>query len=185
MTDETLATAIENLQLHEPSVIGLGLGGDVPRPPGSEALSKQLSAPNLVGVFNVGRSSNSTEVPPPPSIDESRLGFNDIPVDSDGVIRRSLIFVSGGDSKNDYYSFVLRVLATHEPNIFESISYHYNNLYLGDVAIKALTTKSGGYENIDSWGYQILLKYRNSDPAAEYLSLKEVLGNDFNPETVR
>jgi CHASE2 domain-containing sensor protein len=65
------------------------------------------------------------------------------------------------------------------------ISYHYNNLYLGDVAIKALTTKSGGYENIDSRGYQILLKYRNSDPAAEYLSLKEVLGNDFNPETVR
>ena len=185
LTDETLSTAIENLQLHEPSVIGLGLYRDVPRPPGSEALSKQLSAPNLVGIFNVGSSSNGTEVPSPPSIDESRIGFNDLPVDSDGIIRRSLIFVSGGDSKNDYYSFVLRVLATHRPNAFESISYDYNNLYLGDVAIKALTTKSGGYENIDSRGYQILLKYRNSDPAAEYLSLKEVLDSNFNPESIR
>jgi CHASE2 domain-containing sensor protein len=112
LSDELLADVIQTLQVHNPRVIGLDLYRSTLRPPGSADLVKALAAPNLMAIMNVGSTQGQGEVPPPPTVEPERIGFNDFPTDSDGIIRRNLVFVRSPDG--GYYSFALRVVMAYE-----------------------------------------------------------------------
>ncbi|WOD38751.1 putative bifunctional diguanylate cyclase/phosphodiesterase [Nodosilinea sp. E11] len=178
LSDQMLAQVIDQIQRHQPQVVGLDLYRSTPRPPGSDDLITALAAPNLIAIMNVGSSQG--QVPAPPTVEPNRVGFNDFPTDSDGVIRRNLMFVRSPDG--GYFSFALRVVMAYAGYPPNALRAEANHLYLGDRAIPVLSAQDGGYQNVDSSGYQILLRYHTAQMPARHLSISEVLSGQFDPE---
>ncbi|MGB7311580.1 MAG: EAL domain-containing protein [Nodosilinea sp.] len=182
LTDDLLAEVIQTLQAQNPKVVGLDLYRSTLRPPGSTDLIEALAAPNLVAIMNVGSTQGQGEVPPPPTVEPERVGFNDFPTDSDGVIRRNLVFVRSPEG--GYYSFALRVIMAYQGYASEALRAEENHLILGDRAIRVLSTRDGGYQSVDSRGYQILLRYHTDQMPARHISISQVLSHQFDPDWI-
>lgn len=176
LKDQALAAALSRLQRHDPRVIGLDLYRDLPNPPGTAALTMQLQAANLIAI-----TDNSNGIPPPAAVPPERVGFNDLVLDPDGVVRRNLLFVAGRD--RDYYSFALRVsLAAIAPPAIQETP---DALQINDVSLPRLSPTSGGYQQIDHRGYQILLDYAGPQPVAPTITLTTLLTTDLDPKLIR
>jgi diguanylate cyclase (GGDEF)-like protein len=182
LTDKLLADLLAELQIHQPDTIGLDLYRSTFRNPGTEALIEQLAADNLVAIMNVGDSPTQGEVPPPPTVELGRIGFNDFPTDSDGIIRRNLLFV--GTSQRDYYSLGLRVVMLHKGYADDALTRDGNSLYLDGIPLRALSSKDGGYQDVDDSGYQILLRYHSREFPAKQISISQVLSGQFDPSQI-
>ncbi len=181
LSDQVLAETLIQLQQHQPQVIGIDIYRDLAQPPGTEQLIQQLQAENIVAITNLG----TPRIPPPPNIPPERIGFNDIPVDPDGVIRRQLLFASTEEETLLSLSLKLALFYLNNKGI-EPRSYERNpnHMQLGNGVFIPLKFWQGGYTNIDDLGYQILLNYRQ-EQIAETLSIGEVLAAEFDPSLVR
>ncbi|CAD5977617.1 putative signaling protein PA1727 [Planktothrix tepida] len=185
LTDRILAQVFAKLQQHQPNVIGLDLYRDLPQEPGGKELLKQLKADNIIVITKIGNPKNPS-VPPPPGIERERIGFNDLVLDSDGVVRRQLLFASGQD-KQTVFAFSLQMALTYLKN--QGIEPKNNSRYpeymeLGKTTFFSLKSGDGGYGNIDDRGYQILLNYRAPE-VARIVSISEVLSNQVNPDWIK
>jgi CHASE2 domain-containing sensor protein len=61
-------------------------------------------------------------------------------------------------------------------------------LQLGSTIFKRLETRTGGYQNIDAWGHQVLLNYRSYNSVQDFapqVTLAEVLRGQLNPDAVK
>jgi len=182
--DATLAEVLRNLQQHDPRVIGLDLHRDVPQEPGTAQLQEQLRSPRLIAITKLGESTDA--VPPPPNVEPERVGFNDIPVDEDGIVRRSLLFASTEDGT--YFSFALRLaLAYLEPQgiVPKPSSDDAAIMRLGTAQFPPLEQSSGAYERLDARGYQLLLRYRSRREVARMVSLSQVLNQEVPADWIR
>ncbi|WP_448570968.1 CHASE2 domain-containing protein, partial [Trichothermofontia sp.] len=178
LSDQLLAEALRQLQRYQPRVIGLDLYRDLPQPPGESALAVQLQADNVIGITDVGSG-----IAGPPGVPTARIGFNDLVLDIDGVVRRNLLLVTAPDQ--DYYSFALRVSLATVPQAGIKLHNDADTLILGDTALALLTPTAGGYHRADTRGYQILLHYRTRRAVAPTVTLTELLTGKVNPEWVR
>ncbi|MDX2215962.1 MAG: adenylate/guanylate cyclase domain-containing protein [Oculatellaceae cyanobacterium bins.114] len=184
-SDQDLATALGNLQQHHPQVIGLDLHRDLPQPPGHELLRARLQDSNIVVITKLSDGGDRS-VPPPPDIPYDRIGFNDLPIDPDGIIRRNLMFASMDNEL--YFSFSLRLATQYlrasgikpQPSLVNP-----DYMQLGHAVFVPLEIDSGGYQHNDDRGYQVLLNYRSSQNIARQITLTQVLHNDFDPSWVR
>lgn len=178
LSDQVLAQSLQQLQSYSPRTIGLDLYRDLDQPPGEAALQTQLQAENVFTITNV-----IDGIPPPPHVESDRVGFNDLTLDADGVLRRNLLFVAA--SNQDYYSFALRVSLAYLKQ--EGILFQYNDraLFLGEVPIVPIEPTAGGYQTADARGYQILLRYRNRGTAAPTLTLSQLLDSRLDPRWVK
>jgi CHASE2 domain-containing sensor protein/class 3 adenylate cyclase len=181
LTDQILADSLHALQRHDPRVIGVDLYRNLPQPPGSSVLSQALKAPNIVGITDHGAG-----IAPPEALAADQVGFNDLVLDNDGVVRRSLLFV--GTAEDAFYSFPLRISLQYlaqEPEppqpIFELKSG--DGLSIGSRYFPRLQPYSGGYDRLDNGGYQVLLHYSPS-PIAQ-VSLSQVLSGQVDPALIR
>ncbi|MGP1373645.1 MAG: putative bifunctional diguanylate cyclase/phosphodiesterase [Almyronema sp.] len=187
LSDQLVAKLLQKLQQHQPQVVGLDLYRSTQRSPGRADLLRQLAASNLVAIMNVGSDTESagseTEgVPPPAIVPWQRIGFNDLVLDPDGVVRRSLLYVSAPE--HPYYAFGLRVAMQYStPQL--ALQADGTTLRLAGVKIPALVSGSGGYQTVDARGYQILLHYRSATSPAREVSVEQVLSDRLNPEWVR
>jgi diguanylate cyclase (GGDEF)-like protein len=184
--DGLLAQVLSEVQAHQPQVVGLDLYRSTFRPPGSDSLVEQLAQPNLIAIKNVGNTPGLGEVPPPPTVEADRIGFNDFPTDSDGIIRRNLMFV--GRPEDGYYSFALRVvMLAHASAAPLPLTTDENHLNIGSVPIQVLSTqgRDGGYQSVDSRGYQILLRYHSRQLPPRQLSISQVLSGQYDPDWLR
>lgn len=180
-SDRTLAQVIQILAESQPQVIGIDLWRDVPQEPGNTELQQQLQRSNVVAITKLG-DQNTDGVPPPPGVPDDRIGFNDVLVDPDGVVRRNLLF--GGP----HFSFSLRLAlsALAAQGIMPTASQQNpENLQLGNVVFEPLSTDSGGYQKNDAAGYQILLNYRSRHLIAHRLRLTQILKRQFDPTWIK
>lgn len=181
LSDQLVALTLEALQQHQPRVIGLDLYRNTPQPPGQSALVQQLAVENVVAIWHVGNAPTSGEVPAPATVPGQRLGFNDLVIDADGRVRRSLLFVASAESA--YVSFALRIVQLYR-GYAALPEADQTTLYLGPSALARLRPGSGGYQNADSSGYQILTRYRSPTAPAQQLTLEQVLKGQFEPAWV-
>ncbi|XWK89931.1 MAG: EAL domain-containing protein [Phormidium sp.] len=181
--DQTLARLIATLQLYQPKVIGLDLYREMPYPPGHTELVQELQAPNVVVITKLGDSKDES-VKPPPSAAKEQISFNDFVLDPDGVIRRNFIFATLKGKA--YYSFGLRISLKYLQERNFNLKAEPHQLRLGKKVLPNLDSDSGGYQNIDTTGYQILLKYRSrSENIAAQVTLTQVLNGEINPDLVK
>lgn len=188
ISDRTLAQAIGQLQRHGPAVIGLDLYRDVRHEPGFTDLARAIAAPNVVTIRKVeGVPAYLAHGDNPPA---DRIGLNDIPLDTDGVVRRSLL-MADTPSGEFFFSLSLRLAVQYfaqrpdgpVPDADPSNPYW---MRFGQTTFRPLARSSGLYRDLDSGGQQILLDYRTrDDQIARTYSLTKLLAGQIPPEHLR
>jgi CHASE2 domain-containing sensor protein len=165
-------------------VIGLDLLRDLPQEPGREQLLQQFVASNLIAISQIGNTTTN-QVPPPPGVPPEQVGFNDLPLDPDNVIRRNLMFATVGETP--MYSFSARLALQYlagEGITPRDSEQRPGNVAVGDRVFPPLEKTFGGYQPTDAQGYQVMLRYRSAEPA-ETVSLSDVLNGSLSADQVR
>ena len=181
MSDQTVATLLTQLQEHQPRAIGLDIYRDIPQGEGLESLNEVLEAPEIIAIESLGISEDDS-IPAPPGISPDQVGFNDFIIDSDGILRRTFLFAALEEEQ--LYSFALRLSLKYLETEGHSFKAGETDLRIGSTRFVPLKSNAGGYDNIDSSSYQLLLDYRSSHSVARTISLSDVLAGDFDPAWV-
>ncbi|MEM9164478.1 MAG: CHASE2 domain-containing protein, partial [Cyanobacteria bacterium P01_F01_bin.4] len=182
LSDQTLADLLVRLQSYQPQSIGLDLHRDVPVKTGARALAEQLQADNLFTITRLGFTEEDF-IPPPPMVSPERVGYNDFVIDSDNILRRNWMFAATPDER--YYSFALRLSLYALAQQGIEFEPSLNLLKIGRTTLPSLQPTSGGYQNADTTGYQVMLQYRSAEQVARRLSVRQVLNDDFDPDWIK
>ncbi|WP_323364334.1 CHASE2 domain-containing protein [Leptothoe sp. PORK10 BA2] len=189
-SDQSIADALEIIQSHNPTTIGLDLHRNFPVGDGRAALAQSLAADNIIGITKLG-DFEGERIPPPPELDPARVSFNDFPLDPDGKIRRNLLFASAStDVEADVYTSFGLMVALHylekHHGLLPSEGKGANEFMgLGDAGFELMGSTFGGYQSVDAAGYQIPITYRSPTQLAERVSLTDILSNQVDPELIR
>ncbi|KAF3884623.1 MULTISPECIES: CHASE2 domain-containing protein [Nostocales] len=177
--DGLLAKILENIKQHKPSAIGLDLYRDLPVGSGHDSLVKVFeSTPNLVGVQKVAESDDSSAVAPPPVLKKlGQVGANDFPLDGDGKVRRSLLYLADKNGENVFsFAFKLAYLYLHERDVYVGQTDNFL-VKTGDTIYPLFQGNDGGYVRAEDQGYQVLINYRHSKQNFQRISIIDVLEN--------
>lgn len=187
LTDAMVAKTLDILTQYHPRVIGLDLYRDIPVPSGSKELEIILTKNhNIITAMKFGGAEKVGIPPPPPLKDTDQVGFNDIMVDPDGIVRRGLLFLD--DGKNVFYSFALRLALLYlrgegvSPQS-DAVSPEY--LQLGKTTIRPFGPNDGGYIRADARGYQFLLNFKKYQRSFPSHPLSALLSSQINPEAIK
>ncbi|MDF5707463.1 MAG: CHASE2 domain-containing protein [Nostoc sp. S4] len=193
LSDESLLKLLKKLAAYQPQAIGLDIYRDRPAKSDLPELQKHLyNNKHLIPVCRVSDpQSEHPGIKPPPEIPLERLGFSDLVLDPDNIVRRHLLALTPPPSSpcKASYAFsvqlALRYLAAN--NI--SLEFTSNGAWkLGKTTFKPLTAHTGGYQGIDASGHQILLNYRSHRSLKEFVpqvTLTEVLTGKVNLSTIK
>lgn len=183
LSDARLAELIEAIKRQEPSVIGLTLYRNMPYKTGYGRLNQVLSnTPNLIGIEKVvdGQVISSVSGNSVLAAD-NRVAASDVIADVDGRIRRGFLFPSADGDRilesfgyRVAYEFLARKGIYPEPD--------QDILTIGGVQFPPIDASSGGYVNVDSGGYQILLNWRLAQPQFIKLTATDLLSGKVPPK---
>lgn len=188
--DRTIAELLMKLNKYQPRAIGLDIYRDFKVDPGHEQLLAAYKAtPNLVGIEKLSQKRDN-HVLPPIGLNRSQVGFNNIVLDSDAKVRRSLLYWHTYKEKHE--SFALKIAKLYlQSNGIVPLAAQSNPEYLqlGKAVFSRFLPNDGSYVGADNRGYQIISNFPK--PSCETcspdnwgfrkVSLREVL-NDKVPE---
>ena len=190
LPDAVLAQLIKKLAQYQPVAIGLDIFRDQPVPPGHESLVTQLQQNQRLVTVCFGTDQGNAVAPPPNSPAE-QVGFNGLENDKDYIVRRHLQSrtpnpISSFSPCQTPYSFSLQLAYRYlEAKGIPAKTTLEKNWQFGSVVFKRLEPRSGGYQNLDARGNQVLLNYRATSQIAQSVTLKEVLTGQFDPNWVK
>jgi adenylate cyclase len=187
LTDQTLAEALEILTGYLPRSIGIDLYRDLPVPPGHDRLNRILTtSPRIIATTKLSDDPVKL-IPPPPALkDTDQVGFNDIPVDPDGVVRRALLMMDHGEST--VYSFSLRQALLYlqaEGITPRPDPINQEHLRLGRTTLHPFEGNDGSYVGADARGYQILLDFKGLRSPFQSFSLSTLLSGNVAPAAIK
>ncbi|MGL6344871.1 MAG: EAL domain-containing protein [Waterburya sp.] len=185
ITDQTIAQLLQKIQQHQPKVIGFDLYREVAYPPDTAVLRQELQKDNVVVIQLLGNGENSVSAPP--GVTKEQIGFNDVVVDVDDVLRRNLMYVKLGENQEqELPSFALRISLKYLEDRNLRFQVEDRALQIGDVTFPTLETNSGGYqlEPSETLGWQTLINYRSPN-VARRVTLTEVLAGKVDPSLIK
>lgn len=185
--DAELAQLIDKIRQQQPRAIGLDLYRNLPVEPGYQELIQVFeSTPNLIGIEKVIGEVEAGPVAAPAILYElDQVGANDIALDSDGKVRRGLMYLDRENGET-VFSLSLRLaflyLETYHitPELVDE-----QFVQLGQALFVPFQANDGGYVNADDQGYQILLNYRGAQGQFRTVSMHEVLSDRVSPDWMR
>ncbi|OKH37347.1 hypothetical protein NIES2119_13950 [[Phormidium ambiguum] IAM M-71] len=189
LPDAILAQVIEKLNRHQPRTIGLDIFRNRAIEPGYAAFSHQLQQNSrLIALCSAKDNANPNKpgIKPPPKYSPKRLGFSNVVVDPDSILRRHLIFMQPlqNDPCHTNYSLSIRLafhyLATEG---IKPQNLSNDRMQLGRAIFAPLEPKLGAYQQVDVRGFQILLNYRKN--VAERVRITDVLTEQINPNLIK
>jgi CHASE2 domain-containing sensor protein len=193
LSDRSLAKLLTKLTAAKPTAIGLDIYRDYPASQSEPDLVKQLkTSDRLVAICQVSSAeAGEPGVAPPPELNTDNLGYSDVLLDPDRIVRRHYLALDPAPAspcKTHYalsVQLALRYLATK--NI--KLEYLPNDVWqLGKLTFAPLEAHSGGYQQIDPLGHQILLNYRatpNPIDIAPRVTLQQVLSGQIGADTFK
>ncbi|MBC1236282.1 CHASE2 domain-containing protein [Nostoc sp. 2RC] len=193
LADESLLKLLKKLEASQPLAIGLDIYRDRPVKSNLPELRKHLyNNKHLISVCRVSDPlSEHPGIKPPPEISLERLGFSDLVLDPDNIVRRHLLALTPPPSSpcKASYSFstqlALRYLAAK--NI--SLKFTRDGAWkLGKITFQPLTAHTGGYQGIDASGHQILLNYRSYSSLKTFVpqvTLREIITGKVHASTIK
>ncbi|MBW4478759.1 MAG: CHASE2 domain-containing protein [Tolypothrix brevis GSE-NOS-MK-07-07A] len=185
LSGEILDKLFTKLEGYQPRVIGLDIFRDLRVEPGHDKLLKHLqNSDRIISVCKHSDSVNSP-TPPPAGTQIEQVGFSDVVADTDDIIRRNLLLVQPESTSacTTPYSLGLQLALRYLGNIQPKFSAN-KELQINNTIFKPLQRNSGGYEKVDTNGFQILLNYRSVNPV-KLVSVSEVLGNQVEPALIK
>ncbi len=193
LSDHSLARLLEKLESYQPRVIGLDIYRDFPVGADYPDLAKRLrQSDRLISVCKVSNPKlHDPGVAPPQEVPAGHLGFSDVVTDTDGVLRRHLLALTPPPTSACTASYALSTHLAFRYLAAKGISPKFTThgyLQLGSTIFKRLEARTGGYQNIDAWGHQVLLNYRSYNSVQDFapqVTLTEVLRGQLNPDAVK
>lgn len=187
-SDRVINQLLDKLNQYQPATIGLDIYRDLPLEPGNAELVTNLQlTDNIIAVCKSGHGDRDRGVAPPKEVPIERLGFSDIVVDSDSIVRRNLLTLTPASNSAcpAEYSFsfqlALNYLAKQGIKLEKTPQEYWK---LGNTTFTPINNDTAEYQNVDARGYQILLNYR-SPKVAEVITLTDVLQGKFDPKLVK
>lgn len=189
LSDATLAELLETLQSYEPRAIGLDFYRNVPVEPGHDRLVEVFeSSDNLFGIQKEVPDRQGGAIGPPPVLAEKgQVGVNDVVVDTDGRLRRGVLFLTTEEGAS-LPSLGLVLAWTYldaEPDFDPEAQTHPEFLQLGPTVFYPFEANDGGYVRADAGGYQILLNYRGAPGHFPIVSVTDVLTGRVEADLLR
>ncbi len=191
LSDLALARLLAKLTLLKPRAIALDIYHDFPV--GSNQASLASFVRNNEDFFAICKANIPGEeqqgILPFPGVPKERQGLSDVVIDADGVLRRHLLAMNPNAASPCSTPYALSARLAFHYLDQEGISAHYTpegNLQLGLVILKQLHNHEGGYQQVNTGGYQLLLNYHHSPiNIAQTVTLQEVLSGHFNSDSVK
>ncbi|MEH2195438.1 MAG: CHASE2 domain-containing protein [Nostoc sp.] len=206
LPDAVINRLLDKLQQYQPAAIGLSIVRDSPVPI-NDAVSHQTLINNFYKNHNlmaVCALNNSPEqsIAPPSQSPEISVGFVNLYDDQqqtnnqDKIVRRYLLSrsenpISEASPCTAKYSFGWQLAYQYLNAKKIPIATFKDDWKFGAFVIKRLEKSSGGYQNLDARGNQLLINYRHTlDPLhiAQQVTLRDILNGDrdrFNPAWVK
>ncbi|GAP94106.1 CHASE2 domain-containing protein [Leptolyngbya sp. NIES-2104] len=193
LTDQTLDRLLQTLEKAQPRVIGLDVYRDFPTQKQYPKLIQQLRQnKRLVAICkNSDAKYDPTGIAPPPELSIQQVGFSDFLADSDGVLRRHILFQDADPTSPCLapYAFSTRLAFRYlAANQIKPEFTSDGNLKLGNTIFHRLRDRASGYQGIDAAGNQILLNYRSLSQLqtiAPQVTLTQVLTGKVRPEAIK
>ncbi|MGF2034144.1 MAG: CHASE2 domain-containing protein [Nostoc sp. CmiVER01] len=190
LSDSTLQKLLQKLSIYKPRAIGLDIYRDFPVGYQYPDLANHLRTNNnFIAICQLGGTKQQAiGISPPPEIPPNRIGFSDVVLDSDLIIRRNLLSITPEPESNCKSSYSLNFQLARQYLAKEGIKFDISDegyLQLGKTIFKPIDVPTGGYQQFDAKGHQILLNYRSSQKVAKQVSVAQVLNNQFNPNWVK
>ncbi len=185
LSGEIIDNLFRKLEEYQPRVIGLDIFRDLRVEPGHDKLLQHLQKTDRI--ISVCKHSDSVNSPTPPAAGTQieQVGFSDVVADTDDIIRRNLLLVQPESTSTctTPYSLGLQLALRYLGNIQPKFSKN-KELQINNTTFKPLQSDSGGYQKVDTNGFQILLNYRSVNPV-KLVSVSQVLANQINPALVK
>lgn len=160
--DDIMAQLLEKINASHPRAIGLDIYRDLSVEPGRTEITKAFTTiPNLIGIERL-KDKTSLGVPPPPLLNQrQQVGFNNVIVDPDAIVRRSLLYwhVNGEPRRSLALQLALIYLQA-EGVTPEASAINSNYLQLGRGVFRSFQPNDGSYVQADGKGYQVLVNFR-------------------------
>lgn len=193
VSDRALAQLLEKLEQYQPRAIGLDIYRDFPVRSDDTGLATRLQqSDRLISVCKVSDpETNDSGVAPPAEVPPERLGFSDVVVDADTRIRRQLLQLTSPPASQcaTEYAFSLQLALRYlAPAGIQAQVTPEGYLQLGHVVLKRLIAPAGGYQKVDTKGYQVLLNYRpyrTLQDIAPQVALGDVLNDEIPPDSIK
>jgi len=199
ITDATLATLLKKLADYQPSAIGIDIGRDVPIGEGREDLIQVIEQNDNMVAACVMSSATEPGTPPAPGVPPERVGFADMQLDRDQVIRRTALvsfppFVEPlpenphlcQDPDSLLYSFPFQLALSYleTEGIEEELTTPEEFIKLDSTIFPPLEEQSGNYSYTGAFDYQIMINW-SGENAIDQVTLTDVLEGKVDPNLVR
>lgn len=183
--DWVLAELLDKIKNHKPRAIGLDIYRNKSIEPGSEKLNKIFkNTSNLIGVQKVISDKFSPAIPPPPLLKHrDRVSANDLIVDSDGTVRRAVLFPIPGQNIQTL-GLALSLIYLDNQGIKPTTADN-GFMQLGSSVFVPFNANDGGYVGTDAGGYQTLLNFRGLAGSFNTVSITDVLKDRISADLMR
>ncbi|MDJ0746164.1 MAG: CHASE2 domain-containing protein [Xenococcaceae cyanobacterium MO_167.B27] len=204
LPDAILARLLDKVLLYQPSAIGLDIVRDQPVPQnasrGHEILVNHLRHNEKLITVCAFDENPDQSIAPPPHSPEEQLGYVNLYDDQDchqkdDTVRRYLLSRSlNPDTIPSWcttpYSFGWQLAYLYLNGKGISVATLEDNWQFGSIVAKRLEKCSGGYQNLDDRGNQLLINYRRTpDPQkiAPQVTVRDILNDSdrFDPAWVK
>lgn len=197
LCDKRLALALARLLAYEPRGIGVDIyrdhpvamcGGNV----GEEGLTPEDTdladvATRTDRVVMIAKPFEDPPIAPPAFLEGSdQIAVPDFPIDHNGVMRRSLIYVSEDDQI--YYSLSFQLALRYlggEGVAMEEDPEIPGQIRFGDTSIPRFQSNDGSYIDEDSAGYQFLIDFALGHAGFPAYSLDELYAGEIPNDAIR
>jgi CHASE2 domain-containing sensor protein len=190
LSDRTIARTIQKLTDGGATIIGLDNFRATPVQPGNAELNRIWDKSEVIVPGCHHLSVKNTGVTGPPGIPPEQLGFVDVSVDLDSVVRRALLFMERPPNSPCTSQISLGMMLAQEylmrthPDLKFSFDSQ-RDFQIDGVKFAPLKSTSGGYQNAEKEGYQILLDYRSPDNIAPSVTMTDLLQDKVPPALIK
>jgi CHASE2 domain-containing sensor protein/predicted Ser/Thr protein kinase len=189
LPDRTIARAIAKLTAANASIIGLDIFRATPVNPGHAELVKIWDTNDRIIPGCHHRNLKNPGIAGPPGIPAQQLGFVDILVDRDSIVRRALLFISR-DPKSPCTSETALSLQVAQEYLLRQHQIQgkftsNRQFQLATTHFPPISSNDGGYQAAESGGYQILLNYRSANNVAPIVTISDLLENKVDPQLIK
>lgn len=184
LSDDRLAQITGAALDADAAAVGIDIYRDRPVEPGSGKLESVLEDSRVVTIAKLGADGGILIRAPSVSERTGAFGFSDVPLDVDGVTRRSLLLVRNDEALHLSFAMQLALKSLNIDTLVPSPSDR-RVVFLGQTPVPPLAPGFGSYINVDTSGYQIMTRFRHELPISPVVDARDLLEGNIKEGALR
>ena len=184
LTDRLLARILSALLALEPQAIGVDIFRDLPSQGRQQLKGVIANNPNIVMIEKL---LGYAIAPPDYAERTNQVGFADLKLDPNGILRRGLLFL-WDEQGGVHLSFSLQLALTYLADFGISLTHDPANpeyVRLNNTTIERFHGNQGGYVDADDGGYQFLLDFHRGTLPFPSVSISQVLNGTLDAKAIQ